>query len=219
MTQTPPPKDPLEETRRQHAKHAAVTHLLDQISVAQRNVFGPKDKRQEPYWKDAFTFVLEGLSAQTIAPKRGGIVIHGKNGCGKTCLMIYVAKLAASLAGLKTMFLSSVTLDTELRAAYANRPDARTEFDILKDAEECGVIALDDVGAVNADHVARLHRALIDQAAAHQRFVVISTNLDDEQLWQALGKDRRELSRRANYGHIFFGNDVPDYRVEGAKRG
>lgn len=140
-----------------------------------------------------------------------GLILIGNVGSGKTHLAAAVSNSLKEL-NIQVVFAVVPDLLDEMRATF-NKNEDLTENDILDGAKKAGVLILDDLGAHNYTEWTRNKLfSLLNYRLAHSLPVVITTNLDMDELEEHLGE--RTTSRIVELCKIYRLNVHQDIRFQ-----
>jgi DNA replication protein DnaC len=173
--------------------------------------------------KSSFDNFNGGESAKKLCSEASkhlkSVLLCGKTGCGKTHLA--VAMMRQKIINSETIFdvdhyygrkqaifITAPELLLEIRTSYNNK-DGDTEEDIINKYGGIGLLVLDDLGAEKtSEWVESTLYLIIDRRNRNERWTIITSNLDLEEIEHHLGA--RIASRLSDMKVINI--KLPDYR-------
>jgi DNA replication protein DnaC len=140
---------------------------------------------------DAVRAYLDKLD-ENLATGRG-VWLFGDPGTGKTTLGMLVSK--AALERKHTVAIYSLPkLLARIRQSYDAGPDSDTYMELFRKLTTVDLLHIDDLGAEKrSDWVLEQLYALINERYENERSVLVTTNLDEPELVEQIG--RRTVSR------------------------
>ena len=147
-----------------------------------------------------------------------GLIFFGKAGVGKTHLAVAIARYVIEQKQIATRVARTVELLADIRRTFSEHDGyrAENEAELIQRLAYVPLLILDDVGAEKiSDWVKEVFYRVIDQRWLEQKPVIVTTNLNIEELAEKIGE--RITSRIA-------GMCTPiemqsrDYRIENAPR-
>lgn len=139
-----------------------------------------------------------------------GLLISGQVGSGKTFLACAIAN-AVLAGGGEVLFLVVPDFLDRLRATYDGR-DEVTETELIEAAKQVPLLILDDLGAHQYTDWARQKiYSILNHRLNHLLPVVVTTNLDLDQLAEQLGQ--RTVSRLCQLCRSFYLEADEDIRI------
>ena len=134
---------------------------------------------------------VDDLDARLASGK--GLWLTGATGTGKTTLAMLVSK-AASEAGRSVAIYSLPKLLARIRRTYDSAPGADSYLEFFERLTAVDLLHIDDLGAEKrSDWVLEQLYALINERYEAERSIVVTTNLEFEQLEEQIGP--RTVSR------------------------
>lgn len=117
-----------------------------------------------------------------------GLLLYGPPGVGKTYLVFCIAN-ALLKKMVPVIAISSIGLLNRIRDSYSKYGDAG-EVEIINNLKNASLLIIDDLGAENSKNWAKekLYE-IIDSRARDKKPLIITTNLDLEQLKEKLTSD------------------------------
>lgn len=137
-----------------------------------------------------------------------GLFLTGPVGCGKTHLIVGIARIACAL-GANPLFVSVPEWFQSLRDSYADSRQTN-EHKLLTQLREADLLILDDLGAErSSDWVRERLYLVINDRYVRERPTWVTTNLTVEELNATLGE--RSVSRLVSDA-VVFTLEGDDYR-------
>src|ERR1700749_1203484 len=122
-----------------------------------------------------------------------GLWIFGDTGTGKTTLAMLVSKMALE-AGHSAAIYSLPKLLAHIRRTYDSEPGGDSYLAFFERLTSVDLLHIDDLGAEKrSDWVLEQLYALINERYENERAVLVTTNLDEAELVEQIG--RRTVSR------------------------
>jgi DNA replication protein DnaC len=140
---------------------------------------------------DAVRGYLDDLDENLAAGR--GVWLFGDPGTGKTTLGMLVSK--AALESKHTVAIYSLPkLLARIRQSYDAGPDSDSYMELFRKLTTVDLLHIDDLGAEKrSDWVLEQLYALINERYENERSVLVTTNLDEPELIEQIG--RRTVSR------------------------
>jgi DNA replication protein DnaC len=152
------------------------------------------DMARDPQYRTVFEAVrgyIDGLDAN-LADGRG-LWLEGDVGTGKTTLAMLVSKTAIE-SGHTVAIYSLPRLLARIRRTYDADPSELSYLEFFRRLASVDLLHIDDLGAEKrSEWVLEQLYAIIDERYASNRSVIVTTNLEFEQLEEQIGS--RTVSR------------------------
>ncbi|TGA94994.1 DnaA ATPase domain-containing protein [Lactobacillus johnsonii] len=154
--------------------------------------------------------------------KKFNSVLYGTPGTGKTHLSMSILKAVNENANpaQKCLFINVETLFSKIKSSFENSSSWWTVDNVLELVKSVDLLVLDDLGTEAAmrsqgDEASNFVQETLKEILDKQRRVIITTNLDSDQLNRVYNPKVVSRILRGSAGHVIDFSQVKDKRVLG----